>query len=115
MLYLGILMIIRVVTFETLSSPAVAMNKFSPRSSKRERQSGSAIIEMGLLFPVLFIMLCGTMDFARVFYAGIAISSAARAGVQYGSYSPSNAGNLTGMQNAATTDASNQGLTGVTA
>ena len=48
---------------------------------------GSAILEAGLLLQVLILMTCGAMDFARVFYAGIVVESAARAGVQVGSYS----------------------------
>jgi Flp pilus assembly protein TadG len=69
---------------------------------------------MALLFPLLVLMLCGTMDFARVFYAGIAVASAARAGVQLGAFSPSNAGKLSSMNAAAVADASGQGLSTIT-
>ena len=88
--------------------------RYRSLSTIKSRQSGSAIIEMALLFPLLVLMLCGTMDFARAFYAGIAVASAARAGVQFGALSPSNAGKLTSMNAAAVADASGQGLTTVT-
>jgi Flp pilus assembly protein TadG len=75
---------------------------------------GSAILEAGLLLPVLILMTCGAMDFARVFYAGIVVESAARAGVQYGSYDVGN-DDSGKMNDAAVSDSSGQGLTGVTA
>ena len=83
--------------------------------SSRNKRSGSVIIEFALLFPVMMLMALGTADFARVFYAGIAVASAARAGVQFGALDPGNAGNLTGMRDAALNDAGNQGLTGIAA
>ena len=55
------------------------------------------------------------MDFARVVYAGIAVANAARAGVQYGTFSPGNAGKTSELQSAALADAANQGLTGISA
>ena len=83
-------------------------------STRRWRQRGSAILETGLLLPLLMYMACGTMDFARLFYAGIAVESAARAGVQYGSYSVTRSGATGGMNTAAENDFSGQGLTGIT-
>src|SRR4051812_26664155 len=97
-------------------SPASRLTRptFLPSSAKRQNQSGSAIIEMALLFPLMAVMMCGTMDFARVFYAGIAVASAARAGVQLGAFSPSNAGKYDAMNAAAVADAANQGLSAIT-
>ena len=88
-----------------------------PASSKVFRampRRGSAILEAGLLLPVLIFMTCGAMDFARVFYAGIVVESAARAGVQSGSFSVGN-DDAVKMNDAAVNDSSGQGLTGVTA
>lgn len=81
----------------------------------KSRQRGSVLVEFAIMFPMMVIMALGTADFARVFYAGIAVANAARAGVQFGSVSAGNAGDFPGMQQAATADAANQGLTGVTA
>lgn len=72
-------------------------------------------MEAALTFPILLLMCCGTMDFARVVYAGIAVASAARAGVQFGSLTPGNTGKTSEMVQAALDDAANQGLTGISA
>ena len=90
---------------------------YIPASSKAFRampRRGSAILEAGLLLPVLIFMTCGAMDFARVFYAGIVVESAARAGVQHGSFGVGNDDSVK-MNDAAVSDSSGQGLTGVTA
>lgn len=86
----------------------------TPKVSYRCAQRGSAIIEAGLLLPLLILMTCGAMDFARVFFAGIVVESAARSGVQTASYSVGKAGATTESDAAALSDASGQGLTGVT-
>jgi len=80
--------------------------------NKRQLQRGSAILELGLILPVAMLLVCGVMDFARVFYAGIVVESAARAGVQFGSYSMGKA-DLDAMNSAGDADAAGQGLTGV--
>ena len=54
------------------------------------------------------------MDFARLFFAGIVVEGAARAGVQYGAYSVGNAGASDAIITSAQNDSSNQGLTGLT-
>src|SRR5579863_9018872 len=74
-------------------------------------RTGSSFIETALLIPVMLLVCCGTMDFARVVYAGIEIAGAARAGVQYGALTPGNAGDTTGMVNAALADAADLGST----
>jgi Flp pilus assembly protein TadG len=79
----------------------------------RKNQRGNSFIETAILVPVLLLMSCGTMDFARVVYAGTEIANAARAGVQFGALTPGNSGNTTGMVQAALNDASD--LSGVTA
>ena len=71
---------------------------------------GSALVEAALILPVMFLMLFGIMDFGRIFYTGVAIASAARAGVQFASFTPGNAGNFDGIKQAAQSDAANQGL-----
>ena len=81
----------------------------------RSNQKGSSFIEVAILLPVMLLMCCGTMDFARVVYAGIEIANAARAGVQFGALTPGNSGNTNGMVQAALNDATDLGLSGVTA
>ena len=74
-------------------------------------RTGSSFIETAILVPAMLLLCCGTMDFARVVYAGIEIASAARAGVQYGALTPGNSGNTSGMTQAALTDAADLGST----
>ena len=88
-----------------------------PKASRVSRaavERGSAILEAGLLLPVLILMASGAMDFARVFFAGIVVESAARAGVQSASFSVGDAGATSKSNAAAQSDASGQGLTGIT-
>jgi Flp pilus assembly protein TadG len=81
----------------------------------RNNQRGSSLIETVILFPVLLLLCTGTMDFARVVYAGIEVANAARAGVQFGALTPGNSGNTSGMVQAAKQDAADLGVSGLTA
>jgi Flp pilus assembly protein TadG len=68
---------------------------------------GGAMVELALVVPIFTTLLVGAAEFARVAYASIEVSNAARAGVAYGSQSSSTASDLTGMQTAATNDGGN--------
>jgi len=83
---------------------------FGGKSPRSRRSRGSALVEAAVIMPVMFLMLAGTMDFGRIFYTGVALASAARAGVQYASFTPGNAGNFDAIKQAAQDDAANQGL-----
>jgi Flp pilus assembly protein TadG len=72
-------------------------------------RTGTSFIETAILIPAMLLLCCGTMDFARVVYAGVEIASAARAGVQYGALTPGNSGNTPGMTQAALADAADLG------
>src|ERR1700733_8939384 len=69
--------------------------------------AGGALVELALLIPVFVALLLGAAEFARLAYAGIEVSNAARAGVAYGSQSSTTASDITGMQTAATNDGAN--------
>jgi Flp pilus assembly protein TadG len=79
----------------------------------RSLETGVASVEFALLGTMLAMMLLGATDFARVLYAGITVTNAARAGTQYGTQSTAKTTDFAGMQQAALTDA--QDLTGVSA
>ena len=85
----------------------------SRRQISRGAEAGSAFIELGLMFPVLLLILVGAIDFARVFFAGIALTNAAEVGAMYGARSVTGSSDLTGMQDASIADAAD--LSGVTA
>ena len=72
-------------------------------------RTGNSFMETALLLPLMLLLCFGTMDFARVVYAGIEIASAARAGVQFGAFTPGNSGNTAGMTQAALADAADLG------
>src|SRR5260221_9332663 len=62
---------------------------------------------------MLVLILVGAVDFARVFYTAIELTNGARAGAQYGAFTPARSSDFPGMQNAATAAAAN--LSGVLA
>ncbi|MBI3278828.1 MAG: pilus assembly protein [Acidobacteria bacterium] len=82
--------------------------------SEHRGEAGNALIEAAILMPLIGLLVCGAMDFSRVIYAGIAMAGAARAGVQYGTFSPGNAGDINGMNQAARNDAAGQGFSSIT-
>jgi len=72
-----------------------------------EYQCGQSMVELALVIPVLIILTLAAADMGRVFYFWIAVTSAARAGAQYGSQRVITAADSNGMIAAATTDAAN--------
>ena len=98
---------------KTNPTPSTCSGKRSNKHSFWCDRCGSAALEAGLMLPVLVLLTCGVMDFARVFYAGIVVEGAARAGVQVGSFSLGKAGSFTEMNTAGQNDAAGQGITGL--
>ena len=76
-------------------------------TSRSKKQGGNALIEFALCSSVLFLMVTGITDFARLFNLADMTAGAASAGIQYGALSPAHYGDLTGMQNAALADTGN--------
>jgi Flp pilus assembly protein TadG len=68
---------------------------------------GGALIELALIMPVFTLVILGSAEFARLAYAGIEVTNAARAGVQYGAQNHGTAQNTATMQSAATNDSPN--------
>lgn len=69
-------------------------------------ESGQAVVETALFLPVLLLVLAGTIDLGRLSQFDTVLTSAAHAGAQYGSQSTTTAADISGMQTAATNDAS---------
>ncbi len=76
-------------------------------------ESGTSVIELALVLPVLAFLLIGLIEVGRYAYYAIVAANAARAGVQYGAQSLTTAQDTSGMQNAASQDA--MGLASLTA
>jgi Flp pilus assembly protein TadG len=74
-------------------------------------ESGGALVELAVVLPMLLVIFAGVVDFARVFYTSISLTTAARAAAQYGSASRTNSFNVAEMQAMAGA----AGMTGVTA
>ncbi len=74
-------------------------------SSGRASDSGSSLVELALVLPLMVVLLFGAMDFGRAFYASMGVTHAVRAGVQYGAMNVANSSSTTGMENAAATAA----------
>jgi Flp pilus assembly protein TadG len=71
----------------------------------RIARCGQSVAEMALVTPLLLSMLLGTIEIGRFAYYGIEVSSAARAGVQFGAQSLADSRDLTGITQAAQNDA----------
>lgn len=92
----------RVGTRQTLSVTL----KSSPSSSKdRSRQRGQALLELGLLLPLLLLLAVGIIEIGRLAYFAIEVSNAARAGAQFGTQSLATASDTTDITTAAQNDA----------
>ncbi len=48
-------------------------------------ERGSALVEMALVMPILLLLLCGIVEFGRIFHAYIVVQQAARDAVRYAS------------------------------
>lgn len=74
-------------------------------TDRRRGRSGSALIELCLCTPVLALLLFGAMDFGRVYYTAMELTSAAWAGAQYASLKPANQTDTAGISAAVNADA----------
>lgn len=75
--------------------------------SGRDSESGQALIETAVALSLLIVLLLGAAEFARLAYAAIEVSNAAKAAVQYGAQNVVTATDTSGMQLAAQNDAFN--------
>ena len=66
-----------------------------------ERCRGVSVTELALVLPLSLVLFIGILDFGRVYYSAIAVSHAARAGVQYGAQDNTKSGDFAGMRQAA--------------
>jgi Flp pilus assembly protein TadG len=74
---------------------------------------GGALVELAVVLPVLILILISAIDFSRVFYTSIALTNAARAGAQLGSFNTAASSNIAGMQTAAVAATNVPGVTAV--
>ncbi len=84
-----------------------AQLKLQSSVSRRKTQRGNALIEFAILSTVLMLLLAGVSGFARVMSISSMAQGAAEAGIAYGTLSPTNNNDLTGMQTSALADTGN--------
>jgi len=75
------------------------------KTRSRNREAGTALMELALAIFLLLTALTGVMEFGRAFYFAAEVANAARAGVQWAAINPGHPNNLSAMQTAATNDA----------
>lgn len=73
----------------------------------RTGNSGQSLVELALTAPLLFVIVLGAAELARAAYAEIEVTRAAEAAVRYGAQNTTTSSDLSGMQNAAQSDAGN--------
>ena len=54
------------------------------RAKNRKRSVGTSTVELAIVTPLLFLMMAGAADFARLFYHAITVDNASEAGSLYG-------------------------------
>lgn len=69
--------------------------------------SGTAVVELALVLPVLVYLLIGMIEVGRFAYYGILAAHAVRSGLQYGTQNVMTAADTTGIRSATLTDAQN--------
>jgi Flp pilus assembly protein TadG len=74
------------------------------KSFVKHPQSGQALVELGLLLPMLVLLLLGVVELGRYSYVGILVANAARAGTAYGTQTLSQSVDTTGIATAARND-----------
>jgi Flp pilus assembly protein TadG len=68
----------------------------SQRPSRKERERGTAVIEVSLMAPWLFFLFAGVVNLGFYTYAAISIENASRVAALYTSSSPATAGDNAG-------------------
>jgi Flp pilus assembly protein TadG len=77
------------------------------------REDAQSLVELALVVPLFILLLVGSAELARVAWAAVLTSNAARAGAAWGAVDPANAGDASGgIEAAAAADGVN--LTGLT-
>ncbi len=71
--------------------------------------AGGAAVELAVVLPVLLLLAVGVSDLGRVFFTGITVANAARAGAQWGAQSTATSTDTVNMNLAATNDAADAG------
>ena len=59
-------------------------------NKSRRLEKGQSLVELAISFPVMLLLLLGTIDFGMALYSFLIIRDAAQEGALYGSFNPNN-------------------------
>jgi Flp pilus assembly protein TadG len=60
------------------------------KNKSRSLENGQSLVELAISFPVMLLLLLGTIDFGMALYSFLIIRDAAQEGALYGSFNPNN-------------------------
>ena len=60
------------------------------KNKSRRLEKGQSLVELAISFPVMLLLLLGTIDFGMALYSFLIIRDAAQEGALYGSFNPNN-------------------------
>lgn len=72
-------------------------------------ETGTAFVELAVVLPLLILFVVGAVEFGRLYFAGITVANAARAGAQFGAQNLGMTSNFAGMTLAAQNEARDLG------
>ena len=89
-------------------SAKAAQGKRRRRSLRRffGDKRGQSLVEFGLLLPILVLLVLGTIDFGRVYFAYVSVTNGARNGADYAASHCSLSCDEDGIRNAVVADTS---------
>ena len=89
-------------------SSQAAQGKRRRRSLRRliGDKRGQSLVEFGLLLPVLILLVLGTIDFGRVYFAYVSVTNSARTGADYAARNCAVSCDEDGIRNAVVADTS---------
>ncbi|MFN8411927.1 MAG: TadE/TadG family type IV pilus assembly protein [Anaerolineales bacterium] len=65
------------------------LKKFK-KTKRNKKEQGQSLVELAISFPVILLLLLGTIDFGMALYSYLVIRDSAQEGALYGSFNPSN-------------------------
>lgn len=93
----------------SMQEPAQATQGRRRRRSLRRffgGKRGQSLVEFGLMLPILVLLVLGSIDFGRVFFAYVSVTNGARNGADYAASHCSPTCDEDGIRNAVVADTS---------
>jgi Flp pilus assembly protein TadG len=78
------------LTLEVNKKPPMVMKSTLKIATKNNLERGQSLTELAISFPVILLLMIGTLDFGMAIYSYLVIRDAAQEGALYGSINPNN-------------------------